>query len=208
MSTRKIEMVNDEYYHVFNCGVEKRNIFTNQEELQFFFNGLKIFNKDDTNPLVKDSKKLVEIVAYCLLPNHFHLLLKQKSDNGISRFMQKLCTSYVMFFNTKHKKSGSLFQGRFKSNHLSGEYTLPTLSSYVNLNYKHHKMEIGTQTVKSSIFEYLGKEKDDCICSEIEVNNILSEVGGSKEYKKYTKNASIAFANNKNISLKNEDFDF
>ena len=51
---RKIELVNDEYYHVFNRGVEKRDIFTSQEELQFFFNGLKFFNKVDTNPLVKD----------------------------------------------------------------------------------------------------------------------------------------------------------
>ncbi len=208
MSSRKIELVNDEYYHVFNRGIEKRDIFTDEKEVEFFFHGLQFFNKADDSPLVKNPEKLVKIIAYCFLPNHFHFLLKQNSDNGISRFMQKLCTSYVMFFNKKHKRSGSLFQGRFKSNHLDGEYALPTLSSYVNLNYKHHKIQPEIQIVKSSMSEYLGAEFGECVCSQTEINNILQEVGGVEEYKKYAKNASITFANNKNIDLTNEDFNF
>jgi len=136
------------------------------------------------------------------------LLLRQVSDEGISRFMQKLCTSYAKFFNKKYKRNGSLFQGRFKANHLNGEYALPTLASYVNLNYKHHKIDRQTRMVKSSIFEYLDMEMGRRICSENEINNILNEVGGLEEYKKYATNASISFADNKNINLENEDFSF
>ncbi|BAS68015.1 transposase [endosymbiont of Bathymodiolus septemdierum str. Myojin knoll] len=208
MSIRKVELVNKEYYHVFNRGVERRDIFIDSEDLQFFFNGLLIFNKVDTSPFTQSPEKFVDIVAYCLLPNHFHLLLRQVSDEGISRFMQKLCTSYAKFFNKKYKRNGSLFQGRFKANHLNGEYALPTLASYVNLNYKHHKIDRQTRMVKSSIFEYLDMEMGRRICSENEINNILNEVGGLEEYKKYATNASISFADNKNINLENEDFSF
>jgi hypothetical protein len=95
-----------------------------------------------------------------------------------------------------------------KTELVNGEYALPTLENYINLNYKHHKIDIQTRMVKSSIFEYLGEEISNCICSEVEINNILDEAGGLEGYKNYAKNCSITFANNKNINLNDEYFDF
>jgi len=122
--------------------------------------------------------------------------------------MQKLGTSYTMFFNKQEKRSGALFQGKFKANHLSGEFALPVLSAYVNLNFKHHKIDPKNQLVKTSLFEYFNEELGDRICDQAEIESILSESGGLTEYKKMIKNASISFADNKNIFLSSNDFEF
>ncbi len=199
MTIRKVPLTKGEYYHVFNRGVDKRDIFTNKDELYLFFNRLKRMKRKKGKEVLDDNEKLVSIIAYCLLPNHFHLLLKQESENGITKFMHRLCNSYVKVFNHSHKRSGSLFQGRFKAKHLTGEDTLNTVSTYVNLNYKHHKINPKKQLVKSSIFEYLDTELGPRICDISEIKNI---------YKADIKNTSISFAMNKNISLDLEDFEF
>ena len=79
-------------------------------------------------------KELVHIGAYCLMPNHFHILLTQKIDKGISKFMLKLSTAYVMYFNKKYKRTGGLFEGRFKSKHIDNDRYLKYLYSYIHLN--------------------------------------------------------------------------
>lgn len=227
MGIRKIPFVNDEYYHVFNRGVDKRIIFNNKDQQYFFFRRLNDLNSIDSSITAKTNRnkvqiralpvlntgkdrieKLVRIVAYCLLPNHFHLLLKQVTDNGVSQFMQRLGTSYTVFFNKQEKRTGSLFQGKFKATHLDGDFALPTLSAYVNLNYKHHKIDPKKNLIKTSLFEYFGTNVDKGICSQTEIDNIILESGGLNEYKKYIKQASSAFANNKNITLSSEDFEF
>jgi len=76
--------------------------------------------------------KLVDVVCYCLNSNHYHMILKQKSNDGIKKFMHKLGTSYTMYFNKKLKRSGSLFQGKFKSIHIDSNEYLLYLSAYVN----------------------------------------------------------------------------
>jgi len=135
-------------------------------------------------------------------------LLKQEVDDGIAKFMQKLGTSYTMFFNKQENRSGALFQGKFKSNHLSGDLALPVVSAYVNLNYKHHKIDTNKQLVKTSLFEYFDEELGDRICDQDEIEAILSESGGLSEYKQMIKKASISFADNKNVLLSAEDFEF
>ncbi|MEK7558442.1 MAG: transposase [Patescibacteria group bacterium] len=77
---------------------------------------------------------IVDIGAYCLMPNHFHLLLREKIENGISLFMQKLTTSYSMYFNKKHKRTGGLFEGTFKATHADDDTYLKYLFSYIHLN--------------------------------------------------------------------------
>jgi len=206
---------------VFNRGVDKRNIFSNRSQQYFFFNRLQLLNTTDNSKYFNNQRnkhkdqevngsgeKLVSIVAYSLLPNHYHLLLKQEVDNGISQFMQRLGTSYTMFFNQQEKRSGSLFQGKFKATHLSGEYALPTVSAYVNLNHKHHGIDLGKNLVKSSIFEYLDQEAGVSICNPSEIQNIITESGGLSDYKSYIKQASITFADNKGYSLSIDDFEF
>jgi len=76
----------------------------------------------------------VEIGAYCLMPNHFHLLTTEKDKNGISKFMQKLCTAYVMYYNKKYRRTGGLFEGKFKSKYLDTNQYLKYIFSYINLN--------------------------------------------------------------------------
>jgi len=221
MSIRNIEFANGEFYHVFNRGVDKRNIFSNRSQQYFFFNRLQLLNTTDNSKYFNNQRnkhkdqevngsgeKLVSIVAYSLLPNHYHLLLKQEVDNGISQFMQRLGTSYTMFFNQQEKRSGSLFQGKFKATHLSGEYALPTVSAYVNLNHKHHGIDPGKNLVKSSIFEYLDQEAGVSICNPSEIQNIIAESGGLSDYKSFIKQASMTFADNKGYSISIDDFEF
>ena len=221
MSIRKIPLVSGEYYHVFNRGVDKRKIFETQNDLYYFFkrlidlnnaepaftlNNKRCKNSGDIT-IDKDSNYLVSIVAYCLLPNHFHLVLKQETENGISKFMQKLGTSYTMYFNQKYKRSGSLFQGKFKSNLIEGEFGLPVLSVYVNLNYIHHRIDPKSSLVKSSIFEYLGSELGDFVCNQEEIKSIVSEIGTLEEYQEFAKNTSKVFGENKGLVIKDTDLD-
>lgn len=217
MSSRKTPLTNGEYYHVFNRGVDKRSIYSNKEQLYYFFKSLYLLNTTDQssgqsltrkNLVSEDNVELVSIAAYALLPNHFHLLLKQEVDDGIAKFMQKLGTSYTMFFNKQENRSGALFQGKFKANHLSGDFALPVLSAYVNLNYKHHKINPNKQLIKTSLFEYFDEELGDRICNQDEIEAILAESGGLSEYKEMIKKASISFADNKNILLSSDDFEF
>jgi len=221
MSIRKIVFSEDKYYHVFNRGVDKREIFKSQEDLYYFFKRLidlnnivigtsfnsKRFRK--SGEVVIDSKnaKMVSIIAYCLLPNHFHLVLKQESEGGISKFMHKLGTSYTMYFNKKYNRSGSLFQGKFKANLIDGDFGLPVLSVYVNLNYVHHKINPKQTLVKSSIFEYLDKEIGESICNQQEVDSIVKEIGSIQEYEHFAKNTSKVFGENKGLVIKDIDLD-
>jgi REP element-mobilizing transposase RayT len=221
MGMRNIEFVNSEYYHVFNRGVDKRSIFTTQAQQYFFFRRLFLLNSTNTSKLIANQRskrkdkeilasgdQLVSIVAYCLLPNHFHLLLKQNVDNGISQFMQRLGTSYTKFFNQEENRNGSLFQGKFKATHISGDFALPTVSAYVNINYKHHQIDVKKHLVKSSIFEYFHDELGDSICDRSEVNAIITASGGLEDYKNFIKKASISFADNKGNSINMNDFEF
>ena len=93
------------------------------------------FKKEEVN---KIKEPLVVIVAYCLNQNHFHFILTPISDGGIQKFMHRLGTGYTMFFNEKYKRSGSLFQGRYKAVHIETNEYLIHLSAYVNLNDRVH----------------------------------------------------------------------
>ena len=224
MSIRTIQFTNDEYYHVFNRGVDKRIIFNTQEQQAYFLSRLQLLNSTDSRKYITNKRSrfknkdilgegedLVSIVAYCLLPNHYHLLLKQNVDNGISQFMQRLGTAYTMFFNQQENRSGGLFQGKFKATHLSGEFALPILSAYINLNYAHHKIDTNVNLVRSSLYDYItdaGKACTNGICNQDEISNIISETGGLSEYKVFIKNASKTFADNKGNSVSLDDFEY
>lgn len=153
---RKLPFKNGEYYHIYNRGVEKRGIFLCDFDYFRFLKSLKEFNQTDpvvslyikdrvlknnnvaVGPLRKD--KLVEVVSYCLNPNHFHLILKQLKDGGISEFIKRLSGGYTGYFNYKYKRTGVLFQGKFKSIHIDSNEYLLYLSAYVNGNYIIHKI--------------------------------------------------------------------
>lgn len=145
---RKISFVEGEYYHIYNRGVDKRAIFSTTADykrcmlLLFLANSSEdvridnllktysyeeIFNREHSNPLVA-------IGAFCLMPNHFHILATPLQEGGLSKFMLKFQTGYSMYFNTKNERSGSLFQGPFKSEHVADDNYLKYLFSYIHLN--------------------------------------------------------------------------
>lgn len=140
MGLRKTQLVKDEYYHIYNRGVEKRKIFLDKEDYFHFLKLLYLCNSSksiilrNVNKQFDRGETIVDIGAYCLMPNHFHLLCKEKINLGITIFMKKLLTAYAMYFNKKYKRSGVLFQGRFKSEHADNDRYLKYLYSYIHLN--------------------------------------------------------------------------
>jgi putative transposase len=140
--------VNNSLYHIFNRGVEKRSIFIENKDYYRFLFDMKEFN--DVNSTINILRRLnegnpisfrriekdclVKIIAYCLMPNHFHFILKQLKNNGTSRFMQKLGIGYTNYFNKKYERSGVLFQGKFKAVLIDKNNYLNYLIQYIYLN--------------------------------------------------------------------------
>lgn len=201
------QFVEDEIYHIYNRGVEKRKIFLNNKDYFRFIHGMQEFNdKNPTeNTLYYLSKShievkpryrepLVEILVFVLMPNHFHFLLKQKQKNGIPKFMQKLGTGYTMYFNKKNERVGSLFQGNFKSVLIEHESQYIHIASYIHTNplkllpYRgetsiglREKMEFLENYQWSSYPDYIGKKNFPSLTSR---DLYLKFFGGEEGYKK------------------------
>jgi putative transposase len=143
---RKIKFENGNFYHVYNRGVEKRQIFMDDQDYSYFLYELSEFNKPthDFNlkralvrGLASNKKcvgRFVEILCYVLMPNHYHLILRQVKDKGISTVMHRSGTGYTMYFNKKYERSGSLFQGTYKAKPIESDEYLMYLSRYLHLN--------------------------------------------------------------------------
>jgi REP element-mobilizing transposase RayT len=144
MSQRKVTFAIGEFYHIYNRGNSKQVIFRDDHDYKRFQQLLYVMNSDqsvtfrliekDTMFVYDRGQKQVGIGAYCLMPNHFHLLLTPTAENGIQFFMQKLSTAYSMYFNKKYERTGGLFEGRFKSEHADSDEYLKYLFSYIHLN--------------------------------------------------------------------------
>ncbi|MDD2935183.1 MAG: transposase [Candidatus Pacebacteria bacterium] len=208
MSIRKVPFVNGEYYHIYNRGVDKRYIFKDKSDVWRFIKGILLFNKIDNIGSIQDALKintihgslasvdykklieqsggLVEIVAICLNPNHYHLLAKQISDNGVSKFMHKLGTGYTKHINEKENRNGSLFQGKFKAKLIETNQQLLYTSAYINLNYEIHGItRDDLDLVFSSWDEYAGKNKTMNICKG--KNIILDQFSDFEDYEKFAR---------------------
>ena len=139
-------------HHVYNRGVDKMTIFYTNKDYGYFLDKI-LFYKD---------KYQVKILAFCLLPNHFHLLLQEsaESGSGIRNFIKCLSSSYSHYFNFIHDRSGPLFESRFKSKIVEDSDYLQTLINYINLNPQKHKL---VKNIKdwdyTSHWDYLEKEK-------------------------------------------------
>jgi putative transposase len=193
MATRTIEFSLNEYYHIYNRGVERRVIFLDEADHERFVRLLYSANSDTSIYLsnfqgVKISKilrgkPLVAIGAWCLMPNHFHILLKEVSENGISIFMQKLLSGYSTYFNKKHYRRGTLFESKFKAKHLNTDEYLKYQYTYIHLNpigiidkgWKKKEIADKDRARKflkeykySSYKDYLGEEREESIILNIE----------------------------------------
>jgi len=125
------------------------------------------------------SAKLVTVSCYCLNPNHYHLLIKQKEVKGISKFMQKLSTGYTNYFNAKYKRSGSLFQGKYVAREINSTYDLSKLSVYVNCNAEIHNITKKENWIWSSYLDYMNL-RNGSLCDKTEV---LENFNNIEEYK-------------------------
>lgn len=148
---RKDPFIVGEYYHIYNRGIDKRLIFKDSKDYERFIMLLYLSNSSDSFRLsnilnhqnksfekvleIKKENLLVSIGAWCLMPNHFHILVKQEIDGGITKLMKKLGTGYSMYFNIKYSRKGSLFGGLFKSKLVGNDDNyLRQLFAYVHLN--------------------------------------------------------------------------
>lgn len=210
--------VNEQIYHVFNRGVDKRDIFLDDEDYFRFINGLFEFNDEtpvlnvkyyfDMKTMSVASRRinkemvneprdlLVDVMLFTLMPNHFHLILRQKADQGITKFMRKLGTGYAMFFNKKYERSGVLFQGRFKAVMLEKQEHFQYLPYYIHSNPLSLKYGGRTSINWRSKVKFLEEYKWSSYPDYIGIKNfpsitekdfILDVFGGEKEYKKHTR---------------------
>ncbi len=211
------EYLEDSYYHIYNRGVEKRLIFINDQDYSVFLSYLKEYllpknttelqniisnpnsswrEKDKANKLLRMNNFFdkITLLAYCLMPNHFHFLIKQKDANTIDSFMNSLATRYTMYFNLKHKRVGTLYQDQYKAVLVSTDEQLLYLSRYI------HYQALASQGVPlrswqaqkniqpSSCPEYLGKRKTEWIKPE-EILSFFSKTNPLLSYKSFVESS-------------------
>ena len=192
---RRNPLVTGYVYHIFNKSIAKYVIFNNNGEFLRFLNVIRYYQHDkpgvefshfvrylDSNKefinlgdVFKNKKKLVEIIAYCLMPTHFHLVLKQLIDGGVSIFMNNIQNSYTRYFNIKHRRMGPLWASRFKSVLASSDEHLLQLTRYVHLNPVEAKIVKKPQDWEMSSYkEYLLKNKSKAaickFCDILQIN--------------------------------------
>ena len=198
---RKNKFVTGEFYHVYNRGTDKRRVFIDEYDYGRFlqsmeeFNSLKPIGSIYENSFVKINMErqfgnrtskfkqpLVKIVCYHLNANHFHLILRQEAKNGISEYLKRVAGGYTKYFNSRWRRNGVLFQGKFKANHISSNEYLLHLSAYVNLNDRLHTKtsQLEKNKNRSSWHQYTEILTNPIIpCS---TNIILDQFKNQKKY--------------------------
>lgn len=126
------------FYHLYNRGVEKRPIFLDDQDYRTFLYFLKKYlSPVQENYILFKQKSLfgkIRLLGYCLMPNHFHLLVKQKITDGITKLIRVICTNYSMYFNKRYKRNGTLFQGKYRAVLIKTDEQLLHVSRYIHLN--------------------------------------------------------------------------
>lgn len=131
--------VPEAYYHIYARGSSKQLIFVDNIDFAYM---QKLFVRYLSPKPQQDKNGVdyphyfgrIELLAYCLMGNHFHLLLWQQESTDVSRFMKSLMTSYSRYFNLRHKRSGPLFESRYKASHITTDFYLQHISRYIHLN--------------------------------------------------------------------------
>lgn len=204
MPGRKTPLITKEIYHIVNRGITSQPLFLNQKNYQRFLETIFYYQisrpplrysffirlpenqkNDFLERLRAQHQPLVEIIAYCLMPNHFHFLLKQIKNHGISIFMANLANSYTRYFNTKYRRKGPLFQGRFKAIRVEKDEQLLHVQRYIHLNpYSSHLVKNFKELENypySSLPEYL-KPQRSSYCHK---NLVMDNFKTGEAYKKF-----------------------
>ena len=205
MSIRKVNLVSGEYYHIYNRGNSKQKIFHDNEDYFRFMsllyacnskNNFRVFTltKEESPYDFERGKQLVSIGAHCLMSNHFHIIITQIDNNGISKFMQKVTTAYVMYYNKKYKRTGGLFEGKFKSKHLNDERYLKYIFSYIHLNpikiIQKDWKEIGIKNKKEAI-EYLRNYQYGSYLDYLGIKRVQNMILNTEAFPKYFPNKKL-----------------
>ncbi len=219
-----------EIYHVLNRGVDKRKVFLDDSDYFRFIHDLFEFN-DEANAInnyrkyklndiasrsIKAPRKLlVNIHAFCLMPNHYHLLLSSNYDRGISKFMKKVGIGYAKYFNAKYERVGALFQGRFKSKLLDSEAYFIHLPYYIHLNpldlkfpeWRQRNLSNYKEALKflksyrwSSHMDYLGIKNFPSVTQRDFLNDFFNGSDGYKlSIEDWLKNLELDFVNDSSL---------
>jgi len=203
------------HYHIYNRGVNKGLIFADDQDYRVFLSYLKsylnppppkhllptkhIYVKgrtfDATTYQVKNYSKEIKLLCYCLMPNHFHFLIKQQPQNGIQEFMRSLSTRYAYYFNKRHQRTGPLFQSRYKAVLIDSEEYLLHLSRYIHLNPSEFTSSLSNWY--SSYSDYLGTKKTPWVKPKL----ILSFFSETQTLAPHTPTSYQQFVESKQDSL-------
>ncbi len=205
MPYRKTPIVTNEIYHVFNRGIDRRPTFTDKRECQRALETIRFYRFISppvklsrflslpaeeqikiTQQRAKINNELVDILSFCLMPNHFHFLLRQSADRGISIFISQLQNSFTRYFNTKHERVGPLFLDQFKTVRIETDEQFIHVSRYIHLNPYSSFVIKDIKDLESyqwsSFPEYIAQDEQEDICKK---DTILSFFKNTEEYKKF-----------------------
>lgn len=194
--------VEDGIYHAYNRGVEKRKIFLDDQDYRVWLHLLKYYlspiDKKADHPIVstgklqllrprplKNLEKEVELIAYCLMPNHFHLLLRQKTIDGMTKLLRRLATTYSLYFNRRYKRVGYLFQGRYKAAQIDNDAALLHVSRYIHLNPKELVTRFDLVTYPYSSYPYFLGIKHAVWLNPEQVLSLMANRGLTAGYTAY-----------------------
>jgi putative transposase len=188
MPLRETPLVSNEFYHVFNRGVARQPTFKVKKDYERFMLCMTYYSYESVpiklsrlltmhdedrvrilSELSSQNSKKVDIISYVLMPNHFHMLLRQVVDNGISKYMKQAINSYSKYFNTRHERVGPMFQGVFKAVRIETDEQLIHLSRYIHLNPFVSSIVKEKDLVSypwSSLPVFLGVKNDSLISTE------------------------------------------
>ncbi len=181
---RNFQFQTGEYYHIYNRGVDKRDIFMDDKDYLRFLRSMREFNNTSGDALRDYEKrqtggklsfgypklsflsmpKIVDFICYCLNLNHYHFLIKQLVNKGIEKFMHKLNLGYTKYFNQKYNRSGSLFESTYKAIHIDDDGYLLKLLVYVNCNHEIHNLGKAKNWVWSSYLDSVGS-RNGTLCN-------------------------------------------
>jgi putative transposase len=206
------QFIKNGYYHLYNRGVEKRIIFIDSQDYGVFTSYLKeyllpkkidelgkiiadtgsnIYQKDKARKLLRlnNFAESFMLIAYCFVPNHFHMLVKQEDADTIDRFMNSLCTRYSMYFNRKYKRVGPLFQGLYKAVLVETDEQLLHLSRYIHQNAQCLLMQgSALQTYPYSSYpQYLGLSYTDWVRPDVILSYFSAR--GAHSYQSFVEDA-------------------
>jgi len=200
--------VENGYYHIYNRGVEKRKIFIDEIDIKTFLSFLKTYlspkdvaklrvqmldpnlgfrerRKAEREFLLNNFYEKIELLVFCLMPNHFHFLVKQKDSELIGLFISSLCSRYTLYFNHRHKRTGHLFDSVYKAVLVESDAQLVQLSRYIHRQALSVDINKKWRVVFPNSFEnYLGMRKTTWIHTE-EILSFFSKSNSRLTYENF-----------------------